>query len=89
MWGEFCNHYPLVNEFKGMKLRITVYKESGKYYTHEDVECEKDIPSWGKEFKSFIRENLPAKLSEGYVVVEDRSDNQSFHQALYKYENLF
>lgn len=40
------------------------------------------------KIKEFIIKNLPAKLSDGYVVVEDVGDNQSFHNALYKMEDL-
>lgn len=40
------------------------------------------------EFKEFVTKNLPAKLSDGYVVVEDADENQSFHQSLYKYSEL-
>lgn len=72
-----------------MKIKITIYKESGKYYTDEIVENKKDIFAWEEEFRDFVRNNIPAKLNQGYITVEDVNDNQSFHQILYKYEDLF
>lgn len=71
-----------------MELRITVYKNSGKFYTDEVVKNDKDIYLWKEEFKDFIRANIPARVSGGYVVVEDLNDNQSFHNVLYKYDEL-
>lgn len=71
-----------------MKIKITVYKASGKYYTDEIVENIEDIPMFKLEFNKFVRDNIPAKIGEGYIVVEDMSDNQSFHQGLYKYNEL-
>ena len=43
---------------------------------------------WRVDYKEFIVKKLPVKLSDGYVVVEDVGDNQSFHNALYKMEDL-
>lgn len=71
-----------------MKIKITVYKSTGKFYNSEIVEHKEDIPVWRVDYKEFIVKNLPAKLSDGYVVVEDVGDNQSFHNALYKMEDL-
>lgn len=52
-----------------MKIQITVYKSTGKYYASEIVEHEKDIPMWEDEYIKLVRKNLPATLSDGYVVV--------------------
>lgn len=72
-----------------MELKITIYKESGKYYTDEIINHEKDLQPWSEEYREFLRNNLPATCSEGYIVVEDASEEQSFHNALYRYEDLF
>lgn len=76
-----------------MKIEIIVFKGSGKYYTSETVENEEDILMFRPEFKEFIRNNIPAKISDGYLVVKDMEDvdynNQSFHYALYKYDDIF
>lgn len=74
-----------------MKIRITVYKTSGKYYTHEDVEQEEDILLFKEEFKQFIRDNIPANLGSGFIVVDDvdEIENQSFHNVLYRYDEVF
>lgn len=71
-----------------MKIKITVYKDTGKFYTSEEVEHSEDIPSWEDEFKDFIIKNLPAKYTDGYVVVEDIGDNETFHNSLYKMNEL-
>lgn len=72
-----------------MKIEIIVYKESGKFYTSNVVEAEKDIPMYEDEFIEFVKNNVPARIGEGYVVVRDYEDNKSFHQALYPYKRLF
>ena len=72
-----------------MKIEIIVYKESGKFYTKEIVEAKEDIPMYNDEFIEFIKNNIPAKIGEGYIVVRDYGDNPSFHQALYTYKELF
>lgn len=76
-----------------MKIEIIVFKESGKYYTSDIVENKKDILMFEPEFEEFIRNNIPAKVSNGYIVVKDTEDvdynNQSFHYALYKYDEIF
>lgn len=71
-----------------MKIRITVYKDSGKYYTDGIAESEKDIWMWEDKFMEFVKNNLPARIGEGFVVVEDVLDDQSFHQALYRYNEF-
>ena len=76
-----------------MKIEIIVFKGSGKYYTSDVVENEEDILMFRPEFKEFIRSNIPAKISDGYIVIKDPEDvdydNQSFHYALYKYNEIF
>lgn len=70
------------------KIRITMYKDSGKYYTDEVVTSEKNMFEWSDEFKRFVVDNLPATLSEGYIVVEDMPDGHGFHNVLYKTSEL-
>lgn len=73
-----------------MEIKITVYKESGKYYTDTIAKSETDIPMFKQEFKKFVIDNLPAKLRNGYVIVEDVDiEKQSFHQGLYKIDELY
>lgn len=72
-----------------MEIEITVFKNSGKYYTNDIVKSDTDIWLFKDEFKQFVKDNLPAKISEGFVTVRDTKDNQSFHIALYRYEELF
>lgn len=72
-----------------VKIKIAIYKQSGKFYTDDVVESKKDIPMWEEGFKEFIRNNLPVNIGEGYIIVEDAEDNTSFHNALYRFEDLF
>ena len=72
-----------------MEIEIIIFKNSGKYYTSDTVKNDKDIWLFEQEFKDFVIVNLPAKLSDGYIMVRDTSDNQSFHTRLYTYNQLF
>lgn len=72
-----------------MKIRIVVYKGSGKYYTEGIAESEKEIPLWEDEFKVFVANNLPTKYSGGYITVEDTDDHaEGFHCALYRFDEI-
>jgi hypothetical protein len=72
-----------------MKIEIMVFKPSGKYYTDEVVENEKDIYLFEDEFKKFVYMNLPAKMDSAYIVVRDVNEgDQSFHIAHYNYDDL-
>ena len=72
-----------------MKIEIIVFKESGKFYTSEVVEADRNIPMYKDEFIEFVKNNIPARIGEGYIVVRDYEDNQTVHQALYPYKRLF
>jgi hypothetical protein len=72
-----------------MEIEIIVFKNSGKYYTSDTVKSELDIWLFKDEFRQFVKDNLPAKIGEGFVTVRDTRDNQSFHIALYRYDELF
>ena len=72
-----------------MKIKITVFESSGKYYTESIIECLDDIPMWETKFEEFIKENNPANIGEGFILTEDLCDqNQYFHTALWKYEDI-
>lgn len=78
-------------QINGMELKITVYKDSGKYYTHHIVKSDDNMDIWRPEFKQFIRDNLPAKYGSGYITVEDVDIHRTegFHQCLYTWESLW
>lgn len=72
-----------------MKLMITVFKESGKFYANNEVESNQDIALFQPEFKDFIKNNLPAKIEDGFVIVQDMpNENQGFHIKLYRMSEL-
>jgi|GEM_PF-3226398 len=74
-----------------MELQIEVYKDTGKYYSSHIVRCDCDIPFFDDRFVQFVKNNLPADIGEGYIVVTDTpraEDSQSFHRRLYKYSEL-
>lgn len=74
-----------------MKIAIDVYKATGKWYSGCIVIHEEDIPLWDPRFEALIRNSVPANIGEGYIVVSDApdSDPMSFHNVLYRYENIF
>ena len=68
-----------------MKIEITVYKETGKYYTSTIVENETPIMLFEEDFKKFVAENLPAIISDGFVVTRNADpDSQEFYERLYR-----
>lgn len=71
-----------------MKLSITVYKGTGKYYTGHEVEVP-DMEMFKEGYLDLIRSNMPGCYHDGYVVVTDAADNQGFHNALYTWSYLF
>lgn len=70
-----------------MKIEITVYKESGKWYTSDIVESATDIPLWKDEFKQFIKDNNPADIGKGFIATRNVEDG--FHSFLWRYEDLY
>ena len=70
-----------------MKIEITVYKESGKWYISEIIEIDNNIPMWDEEFKQFIKDNNPANIGEGFITTKDIGDG--FHNALWRYNELY
>lgn len=70
-----------------MSITIDVYKSSGKWYTGETVEGP-DLDIWDPEFDQFIWDHLPARVSDGYIVVKDTGAGSGFHNCLLRYEDL-
>ena len=72
-----------------MEIEITVYKPSGKYYTSNIVNSDKEIPLWDDKFNEFVANNLPAIYSGGYITVADTKDDcKGFHSALYRFDEI-
>lgn len=71
-----------------LSISIDVYKASGKWYAGDVAKSEQDIPLFEDAFKAFVRDNLPASIGEGYVVVKDSPDGDGFHCLLYTYAEL-
>lgn len=73
-----------------MKLNITVFKPTGKYYTDDVAELPGKNPVLHtKEFLDFVRDNLPARLTGGFVLVQNANPNSnSFYTHLYRYDDL-
>ena len=71
-----------------MDIIITVYKESGKYYTSERVQSEKNYELFDPEFKRFVRKHLPARCQHGFVTVQDAPSGEGFHNTHYMCDEL-
>lgn len=71
-----------------LKLDIRVFKGTGKFYASSEIEQEEDIPIFDDRFKRLIKENLPATLTDGTVVVTDKADGDGFHTILYHMEDI-
>ncbi len=71
-----------------MELELVVFKESGKYYTSQVVKSDEDIFLFKDEFKQFISDNLPARIENGFVCVMDGEENDTFHIALFRINEL-
>lgn len=73
-----------------MVLKITVYKGCGKYYTESIAHNNTEIPIIDDAFKDFVRDNIPAMYSGGYVVVTNADENSNhFYECLFKFDELF
>lgn len=73
-----------------MKLDITVFKPTGKYYTSCTAELPgKDPVLHTQEFLDFVRENLPARFTDGLVLVQNADPgSDKFYTHLYRYDDL-
>lgn len=73
------------------KIRITVWKESGKYYTHDDVDIPAELNIWQTEFRKFIWEHRGATCADGFITVQDIDScdfNSGFHTILLRSNDL-
>ena len=66
-----------------MKLHITAFKDTGKFYLDNIVTYDTDIPIHRPEFKTFIQNNAPALPTGGFVLVQDEPENKTFHTHLF------
>lgn len=67
-----------------MKINITMFKSSGKFYADQTAESKESFKMYEDDFLKFIYDNLPASLSNGYVVVSNADpDSQEFFEGLY------
>lgn len=71
-----------------MKLNITLYRPSGKFYASHVVDMP-DANIWDVGFLQTLRENLPGTYYDGYVVVTDACEGQGFHNALFTWSAVF
>lgn len=69
-----------------MNLTITVYKDTGKFYTSETVNVPADTQMWHENFRQLIRDNLPAVYSGGFVTVV--GDGENFINCMFKMDEL-
>lgn len=65
-----------------MKLTVTAYKSTGKFYDSADIECSENIELFDDRFKELIRSAVPC-LQDGFVVVTDKPDGEGFHNHLF------
>lgn len=74
-----------------MKIEITVFKKSGKWYTSDIIESPENIMLSDDKFKDFIRKHNPANIGEGYIVVKnvDNGECTGFHNVLWTYDELY
>lgn len=70
-----------------MKIEIIIYKESGKWYTHDIIESDIEIPMYKEDFKEFIKKHNPADIGSGFIVTRDVEDG--FHDALWRYNEIY
>lgn len=70
-----------------MHIRITFYRPSGKWYDSTEYIGE-DLLLGSVDFDQLIRDHTLVHFSEGFIVVEDVGETLSFHNCLYKYDEL-
>lgn len=71
-----------------MKLLLSVYKDTGKYYTSNVIETDIDVIKQDAEYMQLIRDNCPAKLTDGYMIVKNEDDDGQFVDRLYMLNQL-
>lgn len=70
---------------------ITVWKESGKYYTHDRVMIPAEYHVFEDRFKQLIWEHRGATCTGGFITVQDAEDapaNCVFHFAMFRTDEL-
>lgn len=75
-----------------MEVTISAYKPSGKWYASHTLRC-RNIDLFSKEFISWLKRNVPARLGPGatYVVQSTEADARTgnFHNQLFRHEQLW
>lgn len=74
---------------KKYTIRISVFKPSGKWYTSTEIEVNEEYPVWSDDFKELIKNNLPARIEDGYVVTTNMTESSYvFAEQLYLMNKL-
>lgn len=70
-------------------FKINGLQRVWKYYTEGYASNSEDIPIYAmKGFQNIYTDNLPARLKNGFVVVEDLDNGEGFHCFLYRINDL-
>lgn len=70
---------------------ITVWKDSGKYYTHDRVMIPAEYNTFEDRFKQFVWKHRGATCSGGFITVQDAQDapaDSGFHFALFRTDEM-
>lgn len=54
-----------------MKIKLTVFKSTGKFYEETVVEMDGDPGLHSKEFVDFVNRSLPARPQDGMVITQN------------------
>jgi len=71
-----------------MKILLTVYKDTGKYYTSESVETDIDPIKQHEAFLELIKEKCPARLTNGVMTVMNQDEDGTFVNRMYPLNQL-
>ena len=71
-----------------IRIKITSYKPSGKYFDEGIIEIHENMNVWDKEFYQILLDNSSYK--GGFIVVDDIDfeKHNKFFQHLFRYEDL-
>ena len=69
-----------------MNLTITVYEDTGRFYSDATVNVPADTQMWDENFRQLIRDNLPATYEDGFVTVV--GDGENFVNCLFQMNDL-
>lgn len=71
------------------KIKATVYKNTGKFYTENTIESDKSIHLFEKEsFIKLLADNGVPFIEDGFVVTTDLDDGEGFHNHLFQCNEL-